>query len=51
MLKTNCWTYTIKDFNVEKILQTFYEKELLSKLKDINIKIRYYPDSNSNIED
>ena len=27
--KTNPWTYKIKDLNVEKIIGSFYEKELL----------------------
>ena len=29
VLKTNAWTYKIKDLNGEKIIGTFYEKELL----------------------
>ena len=33
ILKTNHWTDKIKDFNGEKIVGSFYEKELLlSKL-------------------
>ena len=33
VLKTNPWTYKIKDLNGEKIMGSFYEKELfLSKL-------------------
>ena len=33
VLKTNLWTYEIKDLNTEKIIISFYEKELLrSKL-------------------
>ena len=33
VLKTNPWTYKIKDLNGEKIIGSFYEKELLrSKL-------------------
>ena len=28
-LKTNLWTYKIKDLHIEKIIQSFYEKELL----------------------
>ena len=33
VLKTNPWTYKIKDLNVEEIIDSFYEKELLlSKL-------------------
>ena len=29
VLKTNPWTYKIKDLNREKIIGSFYEKELL----------------------
>ena len=29
LLKTNAWTYKIKDLNGEKIIGKFYEKELL----------------------
>ena len=29
VLKTNAWTYKIKDFNGEKVRGSFYEKELL----------------------
>ena len=32
VLKTNPWTYKIKDLNRTKITGSFYEKELLSKL-------------------
>ena len=33
VLKTNPWTYKIKDLNGEKVIGSFYEKELLlSKL-------------------
>ena len=33
VLKTNSWTYKIKDFNGEKVKGRFYEKDLfLSKL-------------------
>ena len=28
-LKTNLWTYKIKDLHIENIIQSFYEKELL----------------------
>ena len=28
-LKTNPWTYKLKDLNGEKIIISFYEKELL----------------------
>lgn len=42
----------IKDFNIEKILGRFFEKELLLiRLWDINIRMTYYPDANSNIRD
>ena len=29
VLKTNPWTYKLKDLNGEKIIGSFYEKELL----------------------
>ena len=29
VLKTNTWSYKIKDINGEKIIGSFYEKELL----------------------
>ena len=29
ILKTNPWTYKLKDLNGEKIIESFYEKELL----------------------
>ena len=29
VLKTNPWTYKVKDLNEEKIIGSFYEKELL----------------------
>ena len=29
VLKTNPWTYKLKDLNVEKIIGSFYEKDLL----------------------
>ena len=32
VLKTNPWTYKLKDLNGEKIIGSFYEKELLSLL-------------------
>ena len=33
VLKTNSWIYKIKDLNIEKMIGSFYEKELfLSKL-------------------
>ena len=31
-LKTNPWTYTIEDLNVEKIIGSFYKRKLLLKL-------------------
>ena len=34
VLKTNPWTYKIKDLNREIVIESFYEKELfLNKLK------------------
>ena len=32
VLKTNAWTYKLKDLNEEKIIGTFYEKELLQSI-------------------
>ena len=32
VLETNAWTYKIKDLNGEKIIGTFYEKELLQSI-------------------
>ena len=32
VLKTNAWAYKIKDLNGEKIIGTFYEKELLRSI-------------------
>ena len=32
VLKTNPWTYKIKDLNRGKIVERFYEKELLRSL-------------------
>ena len=29
VLETNTWTYKIKDLNGEKVIKSFYEKELL----------------------
>ena len=47
VLKTNPWTFKIKDLNGEKIIGSFYEKELLlSKLW-----ISYYPEPDSYIRD
>ena len=46
-MKTNPWTYKIKDLNGENITGSFSEKELLlSKLK-----ISYYPEPDSHIRD
>ena len=39
MLKANRWTYKIKDLNREKIIGSFYEKELLlCKFKSVIIQ-------------
>ena len=32
VLKTNPWTYKIKDLNGEKVIGSFYEKELLLRI-------------------
>ena len=32
VLKTNLWTYKIKDLNGEKIIGSFYKKELLRSI-------------------
>ena len=32
VLKTNPWTYKLKDLNGEKIIGSFYEKEFLSSI-------------------
>ena len=32
VLKTNPWTYEIKDLNGGKIIESFYEKELLRSI-------------------
>ena len=45
VLQINPWPYKIKDLNEEKIIGSFYEKELLlSKLK-----VSYYPETESHI--
>ena len=45
MLKTNHWTYKIKNSNGEKIIGNFYEKVvLLNKLS-----LSYYPEPDSHI--
>ena len=46
VLKTNPWTCKIKDLKGEKIVGSFYEKELLSILA-----ISYYPEPNNHIRD
>ena len=43
VLKTNSWTYKIKDLNVEKIIGSFYEKKKLL--------LRNYPEPDSHIRD
>ena len=43
VLKTNPWTYKIKDLNGEKIIESFHEKELLLS----QLKISYYPEPDS----
>ena len=46
-MKTNPWTYNIKDVKGEKVIASFYEKELLwSKLSMI-----YHPEWDSHITD
>ena len=47
VLKTNPWTYKIKDLNREKIIGSFYEKELLFSI----LQISYYPESDNHISD
>ena len=45
VLKINSWAYKIKDLNREKIIENFYEKELLlSKLR-----MSYYPEPDIHI--
>ena len=46
VLKTNPWTYKLKDLNREKIIG-FYEKELLHS----KLKVSYYPQRDSHIRD
>ena len=43
-MKTNRWTCKIKDLKGKKIVGSFSEKELLSKLK-----MSYYPEADSDI--
>ena len=47
LLKTNPWTYKLKDLNREKMIGSFYEKELLLSI----LKISYYPELDSHIRD
>ena len=47
VLKTNLWTYRLKDLNGGKIIGSVYEKELLL----IMLKISYYPEPESHIRD
>ena len=32
VLKTNPWTYNLKDLNGERIIGSFYEKELILRI-------------------
>ena len=47
VLKTNPWTYKIKDLKGEKIMGRFYEKELLLCI----LQISYYPKPDIHIRD
>ena len=47
VLKPNPWAYKIKDLNGEKIIGSFYEKELLLSI----LKRSYYPEPSSHIRD
>ena len=47
VLKTNPWTYKIKDLNGEKMIGSFYEKELLLSI----LLMSYYPQPDSHIRD
>ena len=47
VLKTNPWTYKIKDLNGDKIIGSFYEKELLRSI----LQMSYYPEPDSHIRD
>ena len=47
VLKTNPWTYKLKDLNREKMIGSFYEKELLLSI----LKMSYYPEPDSHIRD
>ena len=46
-LKINPWTYKMKDVNGEKVIGSFYEKELLMS----KLKISYYPGPSNLIRD
>ena len=47
VLKANPWTYKIKDLNGEKIIGSFYEKELLRNI----LLMSYYPEPDSHMRD
>ena len=47
LLKTNPWTYKIKDINGEKIKGSFYEKELLLSI----LWMSYYSEADSHVRD
>ena len=47
MMKTNPWTSKMKDSNREKIIGSFYEKELLLS----TLQMSCYPNSGSHIRD
>ena len=46
-MKANPWTYKIKDLNGEKIIGSFYEKELLRNI----LLMSYYPEPDSHMRD
>ena len=47
VLKTNPWTYKIKDLNGEKLIESFHEKKLLLSILSMN----YYLEPDSHIRD
>ena len=47
VLKSNTWTYKVKDLNKEKMIERFYEKELLRSI----LQMSYYSESDSHIGD
>ena len=47
LVKVTKWTYKIKDFNVEKIIASCYEKQLLPNV----LSMIYYPEPDSHIRD